>query len=385
MGSDRPGDAPLSTAKRTAMTRATDGSWSVTTGVKNARYLYEIVVYVRSTGNIETVQVTDPYSVALTLNSTKSVAVNLKDIAFRPSVWARTPQPRIAQNVDSSIYELHVRDFSISDTSVPAELRGSYLAFNTNGKGMQHLKALAAAGLNTIHLLPTFDIASIQEDPAKQTTPACDLGNFPPDSEQQQACIDAIRANDAFNWGYDPFHWLAPEGSYASTAAAADGGTRVAEFRTMVGALHKANLRVVLDQVFNHTPTSGLAPTSVLDKVVPDYYQRLDARGNIYTSTCCQNIATEHQLAQQIMVDAVVMWARDYKIDGFRFDLMGHHMRRNLLKVRDTLRTLTGAGRRGRHEDLHLRGRLGLRRGRLERAGRERLPGQHGRHGHRDV
>ncbi|HNQ07407.1 MAG TPA: pullulanase-type alpha-1,6-glucosidase [Tetrasphaera sp.] len=338
-----PGDAPLSTAKRTAMTRATDGSWSVTTGVKNARYLYEIVVYVRSTGNIETVQVTDPYSVALTLNSTKSVAVNLKDIAFRPSVWARTPQPRIAQNVDSSIYELHVRDFSISDTSVPAELRGSYLAFNTNGKGMQHLKALAAAGLNTIHLLPTFDIASIQEDPAKQTTPACDLGNFPPDSEQQQACIDAIRANDAFNWGYDPFHWLAPEGSYASTAAAADGGTRVAEFRTMVGALHKANLRVVLDQVFNHTPTSGLAPTSVLDKVVPDYYQRLDARGNIYTSTCCQNIATEHQLAQQIMVDAVVMWARDYKIDGFRFDLMGHHSRANMLAIRAALNKLTTA------------------------------------------
>ncbi|GAA1779290.1 hypothetical protein GCM10009811_00880 [Nostocoides veronense] len=338
-----PGDAPLTSAKRTAMVRAADGSWSVTAGVKNARYLYEVVVYVRSTGKIETLQVTDPYSVALTLNSTRSVAVNLKDGAYRPSIWSATPQPKVARNVDTTIYELHVRDFSISDTSVPAEVRGSYLAFNTDGRGMRHLKTLAAAGLNTIHLLPTFDIASIEEDPAKQSTPQCDLASYPPDSEQQQACIDAIRGTDAFNWGYDPFHWLAPEGSYASTAAAADGGKRVAEFRTMVGALHKAKLRVVLDQVFNHTPASGLAPTSVLDKVVPDYYQRLDARGNVYTSTCCQNIATEHKMAQKIMVDAVVMWARDYKIDGFRFDLMGHHSRANMLAIRAALNKLTPA------------------------------------------
>ena len=338
-----PGDAPLTSAKRTAMTRAADGSWSVTSGVKNARYLYEVITYVRSTGAIETLQVTDPYSVALTLNSTKSVAVNLKDTAYRPSIWANTPQPKVAQNVDHSIYELHVRDFSISDTSVPAELRGSYLAFNTNGRGMQHLKALAAAGLNTIHLLPTFDIASIEEDPAKQSTPDCDLASYAPDSEQQQACVDAIRGTDAFNWGYDPFHWLAPEGSYASTAANADGGKRVAEFRTMVGALHKAKLRVVLDQVFNHTPSAGLAPTSVLDKVVPDYYQRLDARGNVYTSTCCQNIATEHAMAQKIMVDGIVMWARDYKVDGFRFDLMGHHSKANMLAVRSALNKLTVA------------------------------------------
>jgi|JI10StandDraft_1071094.scaffolds.fasta_scaffold06400_2 pullulanase-type alpha-1,6-glucosidase len=335
------GDAPISAAKRTAMIRATDGSWSVKAGAKNARYVYEVVVYARSTGKIETVRVTDPYSVALTLNSTRSVAVNLKDPAFRPALWATTKQPGLARFADTSIYELHVRDFSISDTSVPTEQRGSYLAFAGNGKGMQHLKALRSAGLNTIHLLPTFDIASIQEDPAKQSTPQCDLASMPPDSEEQQACIDAIRGNDAFNWGYDPWHWMAPEGSYASTPAAADGGKRVAEFRAMVGGLHRAGLRVVLDQVFNHTPTSGLADTSVLDKVVPDYYQRLNATGAVETSTCCQNIATEHLMAQKAMVDAVVMWARDYKIDGFRFDLMGHHSRANLLAVRAALNKLT--------------------------------------------
>ena len=337
-----PANAPLSAATRTGMTRAGDGSWSVTKGPKNARYLYEVVVYSRSTAKIETLAVTDPYSVALTLNSTKSVAVNLKDGAYKPAVF-NSPQPKLPQNVDHSIYELHVRDFSITDTSVAPELRGSYLAFNTNGRGMQHLKKLRAAGLNTIHLLPTFDIASIEEDPAKQSTPQCDLESYPPDSEQQQECIEAIRSNDAFNWGYDPFHWLAPEGSYASTAATADGGKRVAEFRTMVGGLHKAGLRVVLDKVFNHTPAAGLAPTSVLDKVVPDYYQRLDKTGNVYTSTCCQNIATEHQMAQKIMVDGVVMWARDYKIDGFRFDLMGHHSKANMLAIRAALNQLTVA------------------------------------------
>ena len=157
-----------------------------------------------------------------------------------------------------------------SATSRPATRRcrpstaGSYLAFNdTSGAGFNHLEQLAQAGMNTVHLLPTFDIASIEEDPAEQRTPACDLPSFAADSEEQQACVTAVAGEDAFNWGYDPWHWMAPEGSYASTAAAADGGKRVREFRTMVGGLHKAGLRVVLDQVYNHTPTSGQASTSV--------------------------------------------------------------------------------------------------------------------------
>jgi pullulanase-type alpha-1,6-glucosidase len=309
--------------------------------VRNARYLYEVTVYVPTTGKVETTQVTDPYSVALTLDSTRSVAVDLRDTAYQPSSWRTAKAPPLAKDVDSTIYELHVRDFSVNAPTVSAENRGAYLAFAENGHGTKHLKALAAAGLNTVHLLPTFDIASIPEDPAKQQTPACDLRSYAPDSDQQQACIDAIRAKDAFNWGYDPWHWMAPEGSYASTAAKADGGARVAEFRTMVGALHQDGLRVVLDQVFNHTPTSGQAQTSVLDKVVPGYYQRLNASGAVETSTCCQNVATEHAMAQKAMVDAVVLWARDYKVDGFRFDLMGHHSKANMLAVRAALDRLT--------------------------------------------
>jgi pullulanase-type alpha-1,6-glucosidase len=329
--------------QRVPMQRNSDGSWS-TEGQRdwrNERYRYEVVVYAPSTRKVETNQVTDPYSVALTTDSTYSVAVDLDDPAGKPALWSETPAPKLPRTVDTTVYELHVRDFSVSDPSVPAAHRGTYLAFADEGNGAKHLRRLAQAGLNTVHLLPTFDIASIGEDPAKQQLPACDLEAFPPDSEDQQACVTAVAGKDAFNWGYDPFHWLAPEGSYATQR---EGLARVAEFRTMVGGLHKSGLRVVLDQVFNHTPASGQAPTSVLDKVVPGYYQRLNAEGGVETSTCCSNIATEHAMAEKIMVDGTVSWARNYRVDGFRFDLMGHHSKANMLKVRAALDKLTLAG-----------------------------------------
>jgi len=336
-------DAPVAEATRVLMTRRPDGSWGVDAGARwrGARYLFDVVVFAPTTGKVETNLVTDPYSVALTLNSTRSVAVDLVDPALKPDVWQRSSGPALKQSVDQTIYELHVRDFSVNDPTVPAAHRGSYLAFADDGDGSKHLKALAAAGLNTVHLLPTFDIASIEEDPAKQLKPACNLPSFAPDSEAQQKCVSAVAGKDAFNWGYDPWHWSAPEGSYASSAVAAEGGSRVAEFRTMVGGLHSDGLRVVLDQVFNHTPTSGQGATSVLDKVVPGYYQRLNASGAVQTSTCCQNVATEHAMAQKMMVDSVVSWARNYHVDGFRFDLMGHHSRANMLAVRGGLNALT--------------------------------------------
>jgi pullulanase/glycogen debranching enzyme len=132
---------------------------------------------------------------------------------------------------------------------------------------------------------------------------------------------------------------MTPEGSYATNP---DGTARIAEFRTMVGALHRNGLRVVLDQVFNHTSASGQDATSVLDRIVPGYYHRLDPRtGAVETSTCCQDVATEHSMAEKMMVDAVVTWARDYKVDGFRFDLMGHASRANMLAVRRALDALT--------------------------------------------
>ncbi|NLF05253.1 MAG: pullulanase-type alpha-1,6-glucosidase, partial [Actinomycetales bacterium] len=168
--------------------------------------------------------------------------------------------------------------------------------------------------------------------------PDCDLASFAPDSPEQQACIEPVRDLDGFNWGYDPWHFTTPEGSYAVDA---DGGARVAEFRTMVGALHATGLQVVLDQVFNHTAASGQDAKSVLDRVVPGYYHRLSATGTVETSTCCQNLATEHTMMEKLMVDSVVTWARDYKVDGFRFDLMGHHSTANMAAVRAALDALT--------------------------------------------
>ena len=316
------------------------GAWTVVgnPGWKGSTYRWDVTVYAPTTNRIEHNSVTDPYSVALTTDSVRSVVVDLDDPAYRPTVWAKTPSPRIAQPEDRSIYELHVRDFSINDKTVPADLRGTYRAFTVDGAGTRHLKELAAAGMNTVHLLPTFDIASIPEKRADQATPPCDLASYAPASTEQQACIAAIAGTDGYNWGYDPLHYTVPEGSYATNP---EGGARVDEFRQMVGGIHEDGLQVVLDAVFNHTAASGQNDKSVLDKVVPGYYQRLDAAGNVQTSTCCQNVATEHAAAQKLMVDSLVTWAREYKVDGFRFDLMGHHSRANLLAVRAALDKLT--------------------------------------------
>ncbi len=324
---------------RVALDRQPDGAWTITgeRGWAGASFLFEVTVFAPTTGAIETNRVTDPYSVALTLNSERSVLVDLADREFRPRAWERTRQPVIEEAVDRAIYELHIRDFSISDETVPEELRGTYGAFGVDSAGTRHLRTLADAGLNTVHLLPSFDIASIEEDRAAQAAAPCDLASFGPASAEQQACIQQVAADDGFNWGYDPQHFSAPDGSYALQAR---GGARVAEFRGMVGALHEDGLQVVLDEVFNHTAASGQAETSVLDRVVPGYYQRLNAAGAVETSTCCQNVATEHAMAEKLMVDSVVLWARDYKIDGFRFDLMGHHSKANMLAVRAGLDAL---------------------------------------------
>src|SRR5690606_4408090 len=326
--------------QRVTMTRQDDGSWTATgkASWEDGAYLFEVEVYVPSTGQVETNVVTDPYSVGLTPNSTRSVFVDLGDPRHRPRVWEKAAQP-VVRPVDQTIYELHVRDFSGHDEPVPERPRGTYLAFaEEDTAGRNHLRALAEAGLTTVHLLPPFAVAPIEEDRSAQELPPCDLASFAPDSPEQQACIEQVADADGFNWGYDPFHWTTPEGSYAVDAY---GGDRVFEFRTMVGALHGDGLQVVLDQVFNHTAQSGQGDRSVLDKVVPGYYHRLDTVGQVETSTCCQNVATEHRMAEKMMVDSVVVWARDYKVDGFRFDLMGHHSRANMEAVRAALDELT--------------------------------------------
>nr|WP_300338982.1 pullulanase-type alpha-1,6-glucosidase [Actinomyces sp.] len=329
---------------RTPAVLGTDGRWTVSNAdgaiTAGAQYQWEVEVYAPSTGTVETNRVTDPYSLGLTLNSQRSVALDLSDPALAPQQWATTASPVVGNNAARTIYELHVRDFSAADESVPAEYRGSYKAFTvSDSAGMKHLRELAAAGIDTVHLLPTFDIATIEEDRAQQKTPDIPASAGPA-SEEQQAAVSAVKDQDAYNWGYDPLHYTAPEGSYATTGNQ-DGGARTREYREMVGALHAAGLQVVLDQVFNHTAASGQDDKSVLDKIVPGYYQRLNAKGEVETSTCCSNTATENAMMERLMVDSVVTWAREYKVDGFRFDLMGHHSVETMKKVRAALSELT--------------------------------------------
>ncbi|MFF7131344.1 pullulanase-type alpha-1,6-glucosidase [Streptomyces sp. NPDC008196] len=325
-----------------AMNRdATTGVWSVTgpKSWKGKPYRYVVKVWAPSVRKVVTNKVTDPYSVALTTDSERSLVVDLNDRSLAPSGWSTYRKPTAVPLKDAEIQELHIRDFSVADETVPSKDRGTYLAFtDKNSDGSRHLRQLAKAGTSYVHLLPAFDIATVPEKKSEQSTPDCDLASYPADSDQQQACVAASAAKDAYNWGYDPYHYTVPEGSYASDP---DGTGRTVQFRKMVKSLNQDGLRVVMDVVYNHTAASGQAPTSVLDRIVPGYYQRLLADGSVANSTCCANTATENAMMGKLVVDSIVTWAREYKVDGFRFDLMGHHPKANILAVRKALDALT--------------------------------------------
>lgn len=346
-------------------------------------YRFTIVVYHHINHEINRFEVTDPYSVSLSTDSYYSQFADLAgDESLKPDGWdeIRKVQPR---HVDISIYEAHLRDFSIIDESVPAEQRGTYMAFTHNGvggrtlsRGMNHLIQLADAGLTHLHLLPINDIASVNENPANridlhhpysricafidhdELSDACArYGDTPirevfemlaaedPVSEKIQKPYNApgrmngLAIFDGFNWGYDPFHFNAPEGSYATDP---EGVQRILEVREMVMALHEAGLKVVIDVVYNHTFASGTSRFSVLDKVVPGYYHRYNPdTGAMETSTCCDNTAAEHAMMEKLIIDSVMLWAQYYKIDSFRFDLMGHHPRYVMENLQKALAGLT--------------------------------------------
>ncbi|MCL2733421.1 MAG: pullulanase-type alpha-1,6-glucosidase, partial [Actinomycetia bacterium] len=319
------------------------GVWSVTgtPAWTGQPYLYDVTVWAPSVQQLVVNKVTDPYSVALTADSKQSLLVNLDDPKLAPKGWATQAKPAAVPMSRAQIQELHVRDFSVADTTVPAADRGKYTAFtDSSSAGMTHLKDLAKAGVSYVHLLPVFDFSSVPEKAADQATPDCDLASYAPDSDQQQACIAKTAAKDAYNWGYDPYHYTVPEGSYATDS---QGTARTVQFRQMVQGLNNAGLRVVMDVVYNHTSAAGQADTSVLDKIVPGYYQRLMPDGSVANSTCCANTAPENAMMGKLVVDSVVTWAKEYKVDGFRFDLMGHHPKANILAVRKALDALTPA------------------------------------------
>jgi pullulanase-type alpha-1,6-glucosidase len=317
----------------------TTGVWSVAgpASWKGKPYRYVVKVWAPSVRKVVTNKVTDPYSVALTADSERSLVVDLDDRSLAPAGWAGLRKPRAVPLRDAQIQELHIRDFSVEDRT--AKHPGTYLAFTDKGSdGSKHLRRLARSGASYVHLLPAFDIATIPERKADQATVGCDLASYPADSDKQQECVAKSAGRDAYNWGYDPYHYTVPEGSYATDP---DGTARTVQFRKMVKALNDDGLRVVMDVVYNHTAAGGQADTSVLDRIVPGYYQRLLADGSIASSTCCANTAPENAMMGKLVVDSVRTWARQYKVDGFRFDLMGHHPKANILAVRKALDALT--------------------------------------------
>jgi pullulanase/glycogen debranching enzyme len=316
--------ADAATPATVPMTRdAASGVWSYASTdpqlANRAYYTYTVQVLSRWADNkIVTNTVTDPYSLSLSANSARSFAANLDSPQLKPAGWDDQRIPKLDAPTDIALYELHIRDFSASDATVPAAHRGKYLAFtDANSDGMRHLKSLQKAGMTHVHLLPSFDFASVNEKGC--VTPA--IPNAGADSTAQQAAVAAVADTDCFNWGYDPVHYDAPEGSYATDAD--DGAVRVREFRAMVQALHDTGLRVTMDVVYNHTSQSQQGPLSVLDRIVPTYYYRLGNDGHILNDSCCADTAQENAMMGKLMIDSVSLWARQYKVDSFRFDIMG--------------------------------------------------------------
>ncbi|MBA6435292.1 pullulanase-type alpha-1,6-glucosidase [Streptomyces sp. GMR22] len=328
---------------RTVAMRRDPGSgvWSVTGSPdwRDKPYRYRVQVWAPSVGKTVTNEVTDPYSTALTADSARSLVTDLADPRLAPAGWASLKKPKAVPLRDARIQELQIRDFSIADRT--SAHPGQYLAFTDRGSdGMRHLTRLARSGTSYVHLLPAFDFGTVPERRSDQARPGCELAALPADSDQQQKCVAGTAGRDGYNWGYDPLHYTVPEGSYASDP---DGPARTREFRQMVRGLAHAGLRTVMDVVYNHTVAAGQDDKSVLDRIVPGYYQRLLDDGSVATSTCCPGTAPEHAMMGKLVVDSIVTWAREYKVDGFRFDLMGHHPKANILAVRKALDALTPA------------------------------------------
>lgn len=227
------------------------------------------------------------FAKAVGINGNRGAILNMADT--NPEGWADDRRPALASPADQIIYELHMRDFSISPTS-GMQHQGKYLAL-TEPRAIAYLKSL---GINAIHFQPLFDYASVDETQLHRPQ---------------------------FNWGYDPKNYNVPEGSYSTDLYKPE--VRIREFKTMVQVLHKAGIRVIFDAVYNHTfDIEG----SNFQRTYPDYYYRKTADGRYSDGSGCGNeTASERPLMREFMIESVKYWINEFHIDGFRFDLMGIH------------------------------------------------------------
>ena len=239
-------------------------------------------------------------------------------------------------------------------------------------------------GSTHLHLLPVFDFATIPERRADQQQPACDLAALPPDSDQQQACVAAVADTDGYNWGYDPLHYTTPEGGYAVDPAGRRGPR---EFRQMVagdqpGRAAGGDGRRLQPHRRRPAPTRTRCST----RSCPATTSGCSPTARSPTRPAAPTPRPEHAMMGKLVVDSIVTWAKAYKVDGFRFDLMGHHPKANILAVRAALDRLTLARDGVDGKNIFLYGE-GWNFGEVaeQRPVRPGHPGQHGRHRHRHV
>ena len=236
------------------------------------------------------------FAKAVGVNGMRGAIVDMAET--NPQGWENDQRPVIQSPADLVIYEMHWRDFSIGVSS-GLKNKGKFLAL-TEPKAIEHLKNL---GVNAVHILPSFDYASVDE--TKLDTPQ-------------------------YNWGYDPKNYNVPEGSYSTDPY--NPVTRIKEFKQMVQALHKAGIRVILDVVYNHTFNID---HSNFQLTYPDMYYRKTADGKYSDGSGCGNeTASEKPLMREFMLESVKYWIDEYHIDGFRFDLMGVHDIETMQQIR---------------------------------------------------
>lgn len=265
--------------KAIRMKKAEDGLWraEVKGDISGKFYTFD-------TGNGECPGL---FAKAVGVNGNRAAVVDMR--STDPSGWLQDKRPPLKSPCDLIIYEFHHRDFSI-DPSSGLQHKGKFLAL-TEPKATDYLKSL---GVNAIHILPSFDYASVDE--TRLDTPQ-------------------------YNWGYDPKNYNVPEGSYSTDPYLPT--TRIKEFKQMVQALHKAGIRVILDVVYNHTFD---IKNSNFQRINPDYFYRKTADGKYSDGSGCGNeTASEKPLMREYMIESTKYWAEEYHIDGFRFDLMGVH------------------------------------------------------------
>ena len=271
--------------------------------VENMYYLYKLSFNeVNSNGEIDDriTYVVDPYAYSVGVNGDKGFVLDINDTIAKPYGWKNDVSPKIKSKDDAILYEMHIRDFTIDNTSgVSNALKGTFLGAvqeNTyyedkkNNKivktGIDHLVEL---GITHVHLLPVFDFGSVDE-------------RFPNSNNR--------------NWGYDPKNFNVPEGSYSTNPY--NPVNRIIEFREMIFKFHNKGISVVMDMVYNH-----MMSTLNMDNIVPGYYFRTDYLGRYTNGSGCGNeMCTERPMVRKFIVDSCMHWIKDYHIDGIRFDLM---------------------------------------------------------------